>query len=290
MFYHLSRKLKELIRIVVPDNRTEILNNKISQIQLFLYYQQLKKKQLPLPSFDTAGFRVYSQSDEDGILLYIFSLIGMNNKKCAELACGTPYGANTTNLICNWGWRGLLIDANQQAIRIANDFYQSNKDTWLYPPRLLSKWVTKENINDILRQNNFTGEIDLLSLDLDGVDYWIWKEIKVIKPRVITVEYNQIWGENKSVTVPYKSDFGRFKNNPLYYGASLLAFVKLAKKKGYRLVGCNRYGFNAFFINESVKEKLLPEISVNKCLNHPRIIEQRKQNLSKLSKMDWVKV
>ncbi|MCJ7636553.1 MAG: hypothetical protein MUO21_03605, partial [Nitrososphaeraceae archaeon] len=72
----------------------------------------MKKRKLPLPNFQDTGFRVYSQNDEDGLLLYIFSLIGFTNKICLDIAFASPYGANTTNLICNWGFTGLLIEGS----------------------------------------------------------------------------------------------------------------------------------------------------------------------------------
>ena len=77
---------------------------------LHFHYQSLKKEGLSLPNFRDTGFRVYSQNDEDGLLLYIFSLIGMTDRRCVDIAFGSPYGANTTNLICNWGFAGLLIE------------------------------------------------------------------------------------------------------------------------------------------------------------------------------------
>lgn len=92
-----------------------------------------------------------------------------------------------------------------------------------------------------------------MSIDIDGVDYWIWDAITVIKPRVVVLEYQDIIGPDKALTMPYSDDFDA-SNYPMtlgmpdFCGASLPAFVKLARKKGYRLVGCNRLYYNAFFI------------------------------------------
>ncbi len=277
-------------RFLLRDIELELVNNKILQTQLFLAYQKLKTNKKLLPPISDIGFRVFSQNDEDGILLYIFSLIGMQNKKCIEIASGTPYGANTTNLICNWGWHGLLIDSDNNAIKQSINFYKNHKDTFLYPPKIINSWITRETVNSILSENNFTGTVDLLSLDLDGVDYWIWDKIDVITSRVVLLEYSYIWGEDRSVSVPYKPDFNRFYTHPNYYGASLPAFVKLAKKKGYRLTGCNKYGFNAFFIKKGIGERYFPEIPISKCFMHPRTKEDVATELEKIKKYNWKEI
>ena len=126
-------------------------------------------------------------------------------------------------------------------------------------------------------------------LDIDGVDYWVWKALDFVEPRVVVVEYLDLWND-ESVTVPYKPDFNRFDIHPDYFGASLSAFVKLGKEKGYRLVGCNRYGYNAFFIKNSIGEECFPEISLVDCLKHPKVTEGQKNRLSLIKKFEWVKV
>src|SRR5688500_10604666 len=101
----------------------DILNNQVAQKLILLHYQHLRNFEKPLPKIDESGFRTFSQSDEDGILIYIFSLIGFTNKICVDIAAGAPYGANTTNLICNWGWTGLLVEANEELFKETKRFY-----------------------------------------------------------------------------------------------------------------------------------------------------------------------
>lgn len=84
------------------------IRSNVSQTQLYLHYQLLRNMKLPLPKFEDTGFSVYSQNDEDGLLLYIFSLIGSTNKMCVDVGAGSPYGGNTANLILNWGWGGAI--------------------------------------------------------------------------------------------------------------------------------------------------------------------------------------
>lgn len=268
----------------------EISNTQVSQRILFLHYQQLRNLKCPLPKLEDTGFRVYSQNDEDGLLLYIFSLIGAVNKACVEIGFGSPYGANTTNLICNWGWTGLLVEGNERIVEQSRRFFESHKDTWVYPPKLVHAWVTAENVNGLIQENDITGEIDLFSLDIDGMDYWVWKSLGVIQPRVVVVEYQDIWGPEKSVTVPYKPDFVHPEGSFDYCGASLPAFVKLGREKGYRLVGCNRYGFNAFFVRNGIGEDALPEIKPDHCFKHPKAKEGQQARLPKAMKYEWVEV
>jgi len=272
----------------IPDLKPDILNTQIAQKQLFFHYQALKSQKLSLPRFQDTGFRAYSQSDEDGLLLYIFALIGFTNKVCVDMAFGLPYGANTTNLLCNWGFTGLLVEGEHS--EKTKKFFLSHKDTWLYPPKLVDAWITAENVNEICTSNSISGEIDLFSLDLDGVDYWIWKALTVIQPRVVVVEYQDIWGYEKSVTVPYSPDFDRHNIHLDFCSASLPAFVKLAKTKGYRLVGVHRYGFNAFFVKNGLADDLLPEVSVKECFAHPKNTFGMKQRLPLVEKLDWVEV
>lgn len=272
-------------------------NDFISQVEqrrLFFHYQQLAKEKKLLPSIKDVGFRVFSQTDEDGILLYIFALIGMTNKLCLDLAFVSPFGANSANLICNWGWSGLLICARQEEVDAVKSFFEKHPDTFINPPIIEKKFVTAENINDILKANKLSGEIDLFSLDIDGVDYWIWNSLEVVQPRVVLLEFSNIWGKSKSVTVPYNPAFSRFDGDMDFYGASLPAFVKLAAKKGYRLVGCNKNLFNAFFIKNGIADDVLPEMSIDECFavyNMTELYKEKLNNrLEKVKNLDWMEV
>lgn len=260
------------------------------QRQLFFHYQALRSMKLPLPTWQETGFSVYSQCDADGLLLYLFSQLGTTNKVCVDVAFSSPYGANTTNLLCNWGWTGLLIEGSSSHTRETEEFFQKHRGTLLYPPKVINAWVTAENINDLMTENGISGEIDFLSLDMDGVDYWIWKAMAAIRPRVVMVEYQDVWGSHRSVTVPYKPDFNRFKIDPNYCSASLPAFVKLAREKGYRLVGCNRWGFNAFFVRSDIGTDLFPEIEAEQCFGHPLYKDGIKTVLPQIEKYEWVEV
>jgi hypothetical protein len=184
-------------------------------------------------SFDEVEFRNHSQNGEDGILWYVFSLIGTTKKECVEICAGDGTQCNCANLIINHGWTGLLFDGDARSISAGQVFYRSHPDTFTYPPKLVHAWVTAENVNDLISANGFRGEVDLLSLDIDGVDYWVWKAIDAVAPRVVIAEVQAIWGCQTSVTVPYSPDFKAefVQGFGVYSGASLPALVKLGKEK-----------------------------------------------------------
>jgi hypothetical protein len=245
-----------------------------------------------LPSFSEVGFSVYSESDEDGIIHYIFSIIGTLNKVLVDIGASAIEGSNTANLLINHGWTGLLIEGDKDNVNKIRDFYSSCNATLTYPPKTLQTWVTAENIDTTIKDSGIEGEIDLLCIDIDGVDYWLWKAIECISPRVVLVEYQCILGPDVSVAVPYNPDFKPVFSDGygIYNSASLLAFVKLAKNKGYRLVGCQRYGYNSFFVREDVGQDILPEIQPDECFKHPFTDWAMATFLSKTKDFEWVEV
>jgi len=266
-----------------------------SQLALSMAYRQLAASGAALPSFKEVGFKANSQTDEDGILLFIFSILGITNKKCVEICAGDGMECNTANLIINHGWSGLLFDGNPELVRKGNAFYQNNKATFADPPTFVCSWIKRDTINDLIEKNGFKGEIDLLSLDLDGVDYWIWEALEIVTPRVVVMEYQDIIGPEKSLTVPYADDFDFTKypttqGMPNFCGASLPAFVKLARRKGYRLVGCNRSGYNAFFIRKGIADAQIPEIPVAACFQQPKVLWGMKHRWPTVEDLPWVEV
>lgn len=271
-------------------------NDSVAQITLISTYRNNQKEHAtPLVKLSESGFSMFSQSDEDGILLYIFSLIGTTNKKCVEISAGTGVACNTANLIINHGWYGLLFDGDPLKVKIGQSFFSKHSSTYIYPPIFEQAWITRDNINDILRKHDFTGDIDLFSLDVDGVDYWLWDAITAMNPRVVVVEYQDVFGSDEAVTVPYADSFdgyahGTTEGAPNYAGASLAAFTKLATSRGYRLVGCNKYGFNAFYVKEGIAGEMLPEVSVAECLDNPKVKHSIAVRYPKVKDLEWVNV
>ena len=141
-----------------------------------------------------------------------------------------------------------------------------------------------------------TGEIDLLSLDLDGIDWWILDALTVVGPRVLVIEYQDILGPDRPWTVPYRHDFSvddypvNDRNSYNYCGAGLSAFVKLLKPRGYRLVGCNRTGYNAFFVRETDAGELLPEVAVESCFTSEWNKYGMADRFPRVADMEWTTV
>jgi hypothetical protein len=241
-----------------------------------------------LPSFRDVGFRKYSQFEEDGILLYIFSLIPTLNRKCVEICVGNGRDCNTANLIINHGWWGYLFDGNEQNVKAGTEFFSKNRDTSLYPPRFTRAWITAENVNNQIEKSGVSGPIDLLSLDIDGMDYWVWKTITVIDPQVVVCETHNPIPPDKALTVPY--DPGFVHESEDYRGASLAAMCKLGREKGYRLVGTHRFGFNAFFIKNGVGEEFFPEVDPASCVNDPFSELAQKERWPKAKQFKWQEV
>ncbi len=277
------------------DYTREQIPNAVSQLLLIMKYQELMDQKRKMPKISEVGFKAFSQTDEDGILLYIFTIIGTINKKSVEICAGSGIECNTANLIINHGWVGLLVDGNKEQIKEGITFYRRNSHTYVCPPKFCHAWITRDNVNKILVDNGFEGDIDLLSIDMDGVDYWIWDAIDVIEPRVVVVEYQDIIGPNKALTVPYSDNFNGFKHKtasrfPGYCGASLLAFKKLAKKRDYRLVGCNRLGYNAFFIKNPIGKNIIPEVSIEDCFTHPKVLWGMNERFANVKNLPWIEV
>jgi hypothetical protein len=200
------------------------------------------------------GFKIYCQNDEDGILEEIFRRIGVGERRFVEFGVQTGFECNTAKLLIE-GWRGLWIEANSQsAARIREHFVDFLSTSALC---LLEKMVTAENINALLSQTGFVGDIDLLSIDIDFNDYWVWKAIDVARPRVVSIEYNASLRPPLSLVVPYSPT--SVWNGGNYFGASLEALVRLGRDKGYRIVGCSFSGVNAFFVREDCCKELFLE-------------------------------
>ncbi len=266
-----------------------------AQIQLSLSYRRLAEAGHPLPRIADTGFKCYSQTDEDGILLFLFSVLGASQKLCVEICAGDGIECNSANLLLNHGWHGLLVDGDRALVERGQNFYRHSPQTYVYPPRFVCSWVTRQGVNELVTANGFAGEIDLLSLDLDGIDYWIWEALEAARPRVVVVEYQDILGPDRNWTVPYSDSFSAARypmtdGMPNFAGASLGAFVKLGRRKGYRLVGTNRYGYNAFFVRNGLGDHLLPEIDVKTCFTHPKVVWGMRERFPTVKDLPWVEV
>jgi hypothetical protein len=223
-----------------------------------------------LPSVWETGLRVFSQFDEDGVILFCLAVASTGTRRFVDIGAGDGViASNTANLALNLGFHGLLVDARELETERGRDFYATHPDTRERPPVFLRALVTRENVNEIVRDAGFEGDVDFLSIDIDGNDYWIFEALDCIRPRVICVETHTEYGLNDFVA-PYDPDFD-WRRVPLGtpIGASPVAMTKLAERLGYRLVGANLYGFNTMYMREDlVPVEVMPTIAPDELFRH----------------------
>jgi hypothetical protein len=209
--------------------------------------------------------QTYSQNGEDGILSEIFQRIGTTNKTFVECGVSDGLESNTTALLAE-GWKGWWVEQDSHFVDTIKKKFAPLLQKNLH---LIEKFLTAENVGQTLTEANVPKEIDLLSIDIDGNDYWLWKAMTSIDPRVVVIEYNATYRPPVSWVMTYNPEH-RW-NGSRYYGASLQALTELAATKGYVLVGCDLTGNNAFFVKESLaKEKFLTPATAEKHYEPPR--------------------
>ena len=233
--------------------------SRINQKHLYNFYQ-FSISNGHMHDFRDTGFRCFSQFEEDGKLLYIFAAIGMKNKTFVDLGAWDGINSNCANLALNFGWTGLFIEGNKDRVNEGRCFYKEQPETWVCPPTFENSFITKENVNELIQKHDISGEIDFLSIDIDGNDYWVWEALDVVRPRVVLIESNCTFG-TKSVTIPYDEKFRQSTDKPGFHGASISALHKLGKHKGYKLIGSSRNGINLFFILEEEVKDFFREVS-----------------------------
>jgi hypothetical protein len=197
---------------------------------------------------ERSGFKVHSQYDEDGIIAEIFRRIGTTNRECIEFGAGNGT-ENCTGFLLMQGWKGLWIDGG-------DDFLPTLNVAWkpeMARGQLVARhaFITVDNIDGIIREAGFSGEIDLLAVDLDGNDYHFLENISAVAPRVICAEYN--------ANIPAHVDWKMERRDDYVWGglddrtgASLKALEVMLGKRGYVLVGCSLAGVNAFFVRQDL--------------------------------------
>lgn len=206
---------------------------------------QLLKRKDPL-RLDGCGYKIYSQTDEDGIIQEIFNRIGTKSKIFFEFGVGAGTENNTRALLQLFNWSGAWIECNEKKLK----GIQANFKGFIKAGRLTtsSDFIYKENINDIAKKLGLPENIDLLSIDIDGNDYHIWDSIDYVKPRVVVIEYSAKFGPDAKIVQPYSPDYQY--DAKTHIGASWKALVDLATQKGYRAVGTGISGLNAYFVKE----------------------------------------
>ena len=239
----LGSRLKHQVRQILDvEQRLQRIQEALGRIEA----RQLAGA--PAKTLAAAEFRVFSQWGEDGIVQHLLSRINVGRKIFVEFGVQNYLESTTRFLLINNNWSGLVIDGGDEYIQ----YIRNDPIYWQYNLKSECAFITKDNINTLIAKNGIRGEIGLLSVDIDGNDYWVWEAIDVVQPVLTVVEYNARFGPEASVSIPYSPDFVRARAHPsmLYFGASLQALCHLGRRKGYAFVGCNSAGNNAFFVRK----------------------------------------
>jgi hypothetical protein len=200
-------------------------------------------------------FKVFSQWGEDGIIEWLVSHVDVPNRRFVEFGVESFQEAHCRFLMLNRNWRGFVMDGNEANIA----GLRADPLFWKYDLSALSTFVTVENINGLLERAGFSGPLGLLSIDIDGNDYWVWKAISVVSPAIVVCEFNAVLGNTQPIAIPYQAGFRRFDSHfsGLYFGCSISALQHLALEKGYQFVGTNSHGVNAFFVRNDLAAPVL---------------------------------
>jgi hypothetical protein len=206
---------------------------------------------MPFSNLQASERKVTSQNGEDGVIEAIFARIGTTNKFFVEFGVGDATECNGAYLL-EQGWTGLMMDGGHDS--------RNPRAT------IRREFIVAENINALFAKYGVPREFDLLSIDIDGNDFWVWREIAA-RPRVVVIEYNSNVPADVSVAIAYEPMF--ISDGSDYFGASLLALVELGRQKGYTLVYCERAGVNAFFVADEALPRGFQPQSLEKLYRPP---------------------
>ena len=237
-----------LKRILKTYRRFNALPDRLMRVQEAL--GRIEMRQTAAVRLEDSEFRVFSQWGEDGIIQQLIRRVPIERRVFVEFGVENYLESNTRFLLQNNQWSGLVLDGSEENIA----YVRRDPIYWATNLKAESAFITQENINQLLRSNGIEGDIGLLSVDIDGNDYWVWQAIDVIAPRIVVCEYSSQFGPEAEVTTPYDPAFvrGKAHYSHIYYGASISALTTLATKKGYSLVAGNQVGNNVFFVRDDV--------------------------------------
>jgi hypothetical protein len=239
-----TRKARTAARSIATPYRIDDVLLTLGDIETRL------QRMRPPESFDQAEFKIFSQFGEDGIIQYLLACVDIQEETFVEIGVESYQESNTRFLALHDNWSGLAIDGGSQHV----EFIETSDIGWRTDVTAVQEFLTVDNINAVFEKYDFTGDIGLLSIDVDGVDYWLLKALTVVRPAILVMEYQSIFGPLKKLTVPYAADFHltRAHWSNQYFGASISALTSLAEDRGYSLVGGTSNGLNAFFVRDDL--------------------------------------
>ena len=226
--------------------RRELLATQLGQGRILAELNAAK----PAADLNACEFKVFSQFGEDGIIQRLVHLVPVANRTFIEFGVENFSESNCRFLMMNDNWRGFVMDGSAKQIAAIRKL----PDIWKFDLVAKAAFVTRENVNELITSSGFDADLGILSVDVDGNDYWLVEALTAMTPRVLIVEYNALFGSERKITVPYDSAFRKQKahHSGLYFGASLGALAAVAALKGYSLVATESSGVNAFFVRNDL--------------------------------------
>ncbi len=204
----------------------------------------------------------FSQHGEDGIIAEVFRRIGPTNKTFFEFGAGIQFENNSIYLLLN-GWNGFWIDGDKRYVEFNKKHFKKYADDGML--KLSDRFISSKNINDIAKELGVPKELDFLSIDIDGNDYYIWKTCE-LRPRLLCIETNPQFNFDSDYVQDETTDFGYPSH---FTGCSLKKMTELSKQKGYALVATDLSGVNAFFVRNEDKGKF-DNLDIKDIYNTPR--------------------
>jgi hypothetical protein len=261
----LIRRLAAALRLAIPDGLLFPIYNLYGAAKVKKLLSEIKNAD----RLEHFGRQVYSQNEEDGIIAEIFRRIGTSDKTFVEFGCGDGR-ENNTRLLLDQGWGGLWIDGAKSNVETARQrFHEPISAGHL---KIIEAFITRENINELIALDGHAGgaEVDLLVIDIDGNDAYVWEAIDVISPRVVCIEYNAYFGSSNDRTIEYDPTFHYVDDGRHIFGASLKLLERIGGEKNYALVGCNLTGVNAFFVRDDLVGDKFIKASAAEFFHSPR--------------------
>jgi hypothetical protein len=212
---------------------------------------------------------IYAQGAEEAMLERVFELIAPRSRYCVEFGAGDGLrNSNTARLVRDRGWRGLMIEASDYRFGRLREHYAEASNVSIVQAR-----VAPETVEEIFAQAGVPEDLDLLSIDIDGNDYWVWRSLERYRPQVVVIEYNPYYAPPERWVMKYNPE--HVWDGSTYYGASLSSLYWLGKDKGYELICCDRQGNNAFFVERSLFERFRLEDNRPEVLYRPAMYKVR---------------
>lgn len=243
-----SLALDQLRRALGVDRLERAIAERLERVAILAAEPALERvRRLPADApLREAEFRVSSQFGDDGIIQHLVRHAGVTRRTFVEFGVQDYRESNTRYLLQRDGWSGLVLECDAAAVAAI----RADPIAWRHDLTVVEALVTAATIDRLLDEHGFAGDLGLLSIDIDGNDYWVWEALQAARPVIVVAEYNAVLGATRAVSVPHDPAASRLRAHPtgLLWGCSLAALDHLARRKGYALVGCNAAGNNAYFV------------------------------------------